>query len=205
MPRFPPEYIERMQKLVDKVKSREVSVQDVVAEMAIRGFQLMPKLLSKPEFKQMSGDFMNKLPRMFERMQSYMAMNQFLRLKEVGLFKVTFDLSAAMRMDFNSAQKFEPMEENELEQAPYIVHFLDDHIIGGAGISFYASSVMEEQQVRHTIVRPGKPYKDPDTDEILGYEAAFIGDADLKRTGDPAKLHIVSSDLEAIIGDRLPY
>ncbi|MCU7843540.1 MAG: LysM peptidoglycan-binding domain-containing protein [Candidatus Thiodiazotropha sp. (ex Monitilora ramsayi)] len=95
------------------------------------------------------------------------------------------------------------MEENELEQAPYIVHFLDDHIIGGAGISFYARSVMEEQPVRHTIVRPGKPYKDPDTDEILGYEATFIGDADLKRTGDPAKLLIASSDLEAIIGDRL--
>ena len=95
------------------------------------------------------------------------------------------------------------MEENELEQAPYIVHFLDDHIIGGAGISFYARSVMEEQPARHTIVRPGKPYKDPDTEEILGYEAAFIGDADLKRTGDPAKLLIVSSDLEAIIGDRL--
>ncbi|MCU7853383.1 MAG: LysM peptidoglycan-binding domain-containing protein [Candidatus Thiodiazotropha sp. (ex Monitilora ramsayi)] len=95
------------------------------------------------------------------------------------------------------------MEEGELEQAPYIVHFLDDHIIGGAGISFYARSVMEDQPARHTIVRPGKPYKDPDTDEILGYEAAFIGDADLKRTGDPAKLLIVSSDLEAIIGDRL--
>ncbi|MCU7807505.1 MAG: LysM domain-containing protein, partial [Candidatus Thiodiazotropha sp. (ex Semelilucina semeliformis)] len=77
------------------------------------------------------------------------------------------------------------------------------HIIGGAGISFYARSVMEDQPARHTIVRPGKPYKDPDTDEILGYEAAFIGDADLKRTGDPAKLLIVSSELEAIIGDRL--
>lgn len=95
------------------------------------------------------------------------------------------------------------MGEHELDLAPYIVHFLDDHIIGGAGISFYARSIQEEQPVRYTIVRPGKPYKDPDTNEILGYEAAFIGDADLQRTGDPAKLFIASSDLEAIIGDRL--
>lgn len=95
------------------------------------------------------------------------------------------------------------MEENELEQAPYIVHFLDDHILGGAGISLYARSILQDQPVRYTIVRPGKPYKDPDTNEILGYEAAFIGDADLKRTGDPAKLLIASSELEAIIGDRL--
>lgn len=95
------------------------------------------------------------------------------------------------------------MEENELEQAPYVVHFLDDHILGGAGISFYARSILEEDTSRYTIVRPGKPYKDPDNGEILGYEAAFIGDADLKRTGDPAKLYIASSELEAIIGDRL--
>ncbi len=95
------------------------------------------------------------------------------------------------------------MEENELDQAPYIVHFLDDHVLGGAGISFYARSIMQEDTLRYTIVRPGKPYKDPDSEEILGYEAAFIGDADLKRTGDPAKLYIASSELEAIIGDRL--
>ena len=95
------------------------------------------------------------------------------------------------------------MEEGQLEQAPYIVHFLDDHILGGAGISFYARSIEQDQPIRYSIVRPGKAYKDPDTGEILGYEAAFIGDADLKRTGDPAKLLIVSSEQEAIIGDRL--
>ncbi len=95
------------------------------------------------------------------------------------------------------------MEENELEQAPYIVHFLDDHIIGGAGISFYARSIETSDVPRYTIVRPGKPYIDPDTEEVLGYEAAFIGDSDLKRTGDPAKLLIATSELEAIIGDRL--
>lgn len=95
------------------------------------------------------------------------------------------------------------VEKDELKQAPYIVHFLDDHIIGGAGISFYARSIMQDDVTRYTVVRPGKPYKDPDTEEILGYEATFIGDADLKRSGDPAKFLIVTSDQEAIIGDRL--
>ena len=95
------------------------------------------------------------------------------------------------------------MEEGELEHAPYVVHFLDDHIVGGAGISFYARSIDEQQPSRYSLVRPGKPYKDPDTGEILGYEAAFIGDADLQRTGDPAKLLISSSEMEAVIGDRL--
>lgn len=95
------------------------------------------------------------------------------------------------------------MEEGELEQAPYVVHFLDDHIVGGAGISLYARTIEEQQPLHYVLVRPGKPYKDPDTQEILGYEAQFVGDADLQRTGDPAKLLIVSSEIEALIGDRL--
>ncbi|MEN8179836.1 MAG: LysM peptidoglycan-binding domain-containing protein [Pseudomonadota bacterium] len=95
------------------------------------------------------------------------------------------------------------LEEGELELAPYVVHFLDDHIVGGAGISFYARSIEQQQPSRYTLVRPGKPYKDPDTAEILGYEAQYIGDAELQRTGDPAKLLIASSEMEAVIGDRL--
>lgn len=95
------------------------------------------------------------------------------------------------------------MEEGELDTAPYVVHFLDDHIVGGAGISFYARSIEQAQPSRYYLVRPGKPYKDPDTQEILGYEATYIGDSDLQRTGDPAKLLISSSEIEAVIGDRL--
>jgi hypothetical protein len=95
------------------------------------------------------------------------------------------------------------VEENELEKAPYIVHFLDDHIVGGAGISYYARTITEEQPSQYAIVRPEKPYKDPDTGEILGYEALYVGTSELKRTGDPAKLLITSSDMEATIGDRL--
>ncbi|MBT3046723.1 MAG: LysM peptidoglycan-binding domain-containing protein [Candidatus Thiodiazotropha sp.] len=95
------------------------------------------------------------------------------------------------------------VDENELEKAPYIVHFLDDHIVGGAGISYYARSIMEERPIQYAVVRPEKPYKDPDTGEILGYEALYVGNSELKRTGDPAKLLLTSSEIEALIGDRL--
>ncbi|MCU7917628.1 MAG: LysM peptidoglycan-binding domain-containing protein [Candidatus Thiodiazotropha sp. (ex Dulcina madagascariensis)] len=95
------------------------------------------------------------------------------------------------------------VDEGDLEKAPYIVHFLDDHIVGGAGISYYARSIMEERPTKYTVVRPEKPYKDPDSGEILGYEALYVGSSELKRTGDPAKLLITSSEIEAIIGDRL--
>jgi hypothetical protein len=95
------------------------------------------------------------------------------------------------------------MDEGELEKAPYVVHFLDDHIVGGAGISLYARKIQQKEPEKYTVVRPGKAYKDPETDEILGYEAMYLGEAQLKRPGDPAKLLITDSDLEVVIGDRL--
>jgi hypothetical protein len=95
------------------------------------------------------------------------------------------------------------VEEAGLKKAPYIVHFLNDHIVGGAGISLYARSIMETTPRQYAIVRPEKPYKDPDTGKILGHEALYVGTAELQRTGDPAKLLITASDIEAIIGDRL--
>ncbi|MCU7872263.1 MAG: LysM peptidoglycan-binding domain-containing protein [Candidatus Thiodiazotropha sp. (ex Lucinoma borealis)] len=95
------------------------------------------------------------------------------------------------------------VDEETLKKAPYIVHFLDDHIVGGAGISYYARSITEGLPTQYAVVRPEKPYKDPDTGEVLGYEALYVGTSELKRTGDPAKLLIASSEMEAIIGDRL--
>ncbi len=95
------------------------------------------------------------------------------------------------------------VDQHELDSAPYIIHFLDDHIVGGGGISYYARSIMDDDYKHYAIVRPGKPYKDPDTNEILGYEAQYIGASELRRAGDPAKLFINSSEMEALIGDRL--
>ena len=95
------------------------------------------------------------------------------------------------------------LQQGELDSAPYVVHFLDDHIVGGAGISLYARSIEQPQPNHYAVVRPGKPYQDPETDEVLGYQATYVGNADLLRTGDPAKLLITSSEIEAVIGDRL--
>lgn len=95
------------------------------------------------------------------------------------------------------------MDKDELNKAPYVVHFLDDHIIGGAGHQMYVRSITEPQAWKYEVVRPGKAYTDPKTEEILGYEALFIGNADLLRAGDPAKMQLTKTGLETVIGDRL--
>ncbi len=91
----------------------------------------------------------------------------------------------------------------ELEAAPYIVDFADEHILGGAGYKAYVRRIDQEEPLKYEVVRPGGPYKDAETGEILGYEAAYIGTTELQRTGDPATVFINSTVQEAIIGDRL--
>lgn len=93
--------------------------------------------------------------------------------------------------------------QGELDGAPYIVAFADQHILGGAGNSAYVRRIDEPVPDKYEIVRPGGPYRDAETGEILGYEALYIGSSQLQRTGDPATLFINSSEQEAVIGDRL--
>ena len=95
------------------------------------------------------------------------------------------------------------LDKDQLDGAPYIVDFADEHILGGAGQKAYVRRIDQTEPLKYEIVRPGGPYKDADTGEILGYEALYIGTSELQRTGDPATVFINSTDLESVIGDRL--
>jgi len=93
--------------------------------------------------------------------------------------------------------------EAELDAAAYMVQSAGEHLIVGGGDRIYARGIDDPEITRYDIVRPGKPYVDPVTEEVLGIEARYVGDARLVRSGDPATLHVTRSDLEVLIGDRL--
>lgn len=95
------------------------------------------------------------------------------------------------------------MEKEELRRAPYVVEFVDEHILGGLGNGIYVRAIQQSEPIDFEVVRPGGPYKDPDTGDILGYEALYVGDATLRSTGDPATLLLERTEIETIIGDRL--
>lgn len=95
------------------------------------------------------------------------------------------------------------VNEGELDAAPYVVAFADEHIIGGAGQRVYVRSVESDEHMTFDVVRAGDAYQDAETGEILGYEALFIGVAELQRTGDPATLVLNTTEKEVLVGDRL--
>ncbi|MEN8107530.1 MAG: LysM peptidoglycan-binding domain-containing protein [Pseudomonadota bacterium] len=93
--------------------------------------------------------------------------------------------------------------KGELDTAPYIVQNADEHVIAGGGDRSYVRGIEDESIGLWDVFRPGGPYVDPDTREILGYEARFVADAAVQRFGDPATLLLTEADIEARTGDRL--
>ena len=94
-------------------------------------------------------------------------------------------------------------DKTTLDHAPYVVHFVGEHITGGAGDEIYARGITDTDATHFEIVRPGEAYEDPDSGEILGYEAIYLGQARVERPGDITKLRINEMELETLVGDRL--
>lgn len=91
----------------------------------------------------------------------------------------------------------------ELEKSPYVVGFPEEHLIAGAGNRVYVRSILQPETLNYTFYRKGSAYIQPETGEILGYEAVHVANATLQKEGDPATLLITQSKQELRIGDRL--
>jgi hypothetical protein len=91
----------------------------------------------------------------------------------------------------------------QLRAAPYIVDFAEEHIAGSANDRIYVRAIEHADITDFSVVRPGKPYIDPDSGVELGYEAKYLASADLERPGDPATLRLRSTEQEVLVGDKL--
>jgi len=68
--------------------------------------------------------------------------------------------------------------EEQLEQAPYIVSSYEEHLISSTGNKIYVRNLTNPIS-SYNVVRPGKEYTDPETGDVLGYEAVYLADARL--------------------------
>ena len=109
------------------------------------------------------------------------------------------------------AQDIEPflakplfIQEGALDSAAAIVASEDHHVIVGKGNIAYIEGLDSSKGRDWQIYRPGKKLLDPDNERVvLGYEAIYVGDAYVKRFGDPATADIVRSKFEVNRGDRV--
>ena len=93
--------------------------------------------------------------------------------------------------------------KDEFKDAPYILGSDDQHLILGQGNSVYIRGEIDKERVRYTVVREGDELVDPDTREVLGYEAIYAGEVLISSYGDPAFGELTFTEREVLYGDRL--
>ena len=79
----------------------------------------------------------------------------------------------------------------------------EDRMLLGTGDSFYASGIPDASIEKWHVFRKGKALKDPETGEIIAYEAFFLGNARLIKPGQPATLRVTLAKEEMARGDEL--
>ncbi len=98
------------------------------------------------------------------------------------------------------------VNEDYLQTAPRIVAVQEGRVFLGRGDKAYVRGDLKGS-TSFQVFRPAKPLRDPQTKEILGYEAAYLGTITLDRAAkaeDEAHRFIVSASKEEMgIGDRL--
>ncbi len=103
---------------------------------------------------------------------------------------------------------------NELEAAPRIVGTQENRVVLGKGeLAYVRGEIPQQREFR--VFREPKALRDPETKEILGYEATYVGAAEYVRPGEtrngadgkpeiiPATFAMTAAKLEAGVGDRL--
>jgi hypothetical protein len=95
------------------------------------------------------------------------------------------------------------VDADALNSSPRIAATAEDRISLSSGDKAFVLGIPNAQVSKWQVYRPGNPFKDPDTGEILGHEAYFLGNAQLLQPGEPATIEITASKEEISRGDRL--
>jgi hypothetical protein len=96
------------------------------------------------------------------------------------------------------------VEADGLNSAPRIIATSETgRVFIGKGDTAYVRGITDTGITSYQLFRPAKPLKDPETGQILAYEAFYLGTGDITRPGDPATLTVTTSKEEMGVGDRL--
>lgn len=101
------------------------------------------------------------------------------------------------------------LDEPILHRAPYIVAYMGEHMMGGQGDQVYVKGLHPSLEmptggtIAYSIFRKGPNYIDPLTNEILGYKASLVGNAELVAGGEPATVLLTSIIQGIQINDKV--
>jgi hypothetical protein len=96
------------------------------------------------------------------------------------------------------------LEKDQVSALPYILSTRGDHLIAAAGNDVYVrGGEPAANGTRYSVVHVGDELRDPDNEDVLGYQGIYVGEGALSRGGDPATVALTETNREALNGDRL--
>jgi hypothetical protein len=91
-----------------------------------------------------------------------------------------------------------------VKNSAYVLASLDNHLINSLNDKLYVRKLDTSLGGgRYQIYRPNRPLYDPITNELLGYEALYVGESKLLLRGDPASVRVTRSNREILRDDRV--
>ena len=96
------------------------------------------------------------------------------------------------------------IDQETVDNSAYVLASLDNHLINSLNDKLYVRKLDTTKGIgRYQIYRPSRPLYDPITNELLGYEALYVGESKLLQRGDPASVRVTRSDREILRDDRV--
>ncbi len=95
------------------------------------------------------------------------------------------------------------IDKDGMARAPAIMGTYEQRVILGNDDIAYVSGLPQGQGTLWQVYRPGKALIDPDSKELLGYEATYLGDAQVEKFDHISTLKITEAIQEMHKGDRL--
>ncbi len=95
------------------------------------------------------------------------------------------------------------VDPDSIELAPKIVAGTDSRVVLSANDTAFAVGLQRNKGSYWNVFRPGRMFQDPDTKEMLGREAVYLGDVEVESFGQVSALRIVQARQEVSMGDRL--
>jgi len=95
------------------------------------------------------------------------------------------------------------IEKDQLANSPRIIAGQDDRVVLSPGTRVYINKIEKGDGINWFVYRPNGNLVDPDTKEVLGVEATYLGDAKITKYGEPASADITKAKEEIFTKDRL--
>jgi hypothetical protein len=95
------------------------------------------------------------------------------------------------------------VEKGALDDAPTLIGAREGRVILGTNDTGFVKGLPSDKGDQWQIYRPGKTFVDPDSGEVLGIEAVYLGNAEVAHFADVSTIKITHSIQEIYAGDRL--